>query len=422
MMNMLQPMPANEMDRIETLANLDLDYTTLGVNLENLSKLAAKVAGVEISMVNLIDTYTQWTVANYGLSVDQMAREDSVCQYTIVEQDCFEVKDLSADARFKDKSYVAGEPQLRYYYGIPLTADNGCNLGALCVMDKQSCMLSPEKAEMLNVIAEEIINRLKALKLVEALRGEVSEVNETQRRVAHDIRGPIGGIIGLARIISEQGDQNTMDEVLEFISLIYKSGSSILELADEILRIDKPFVSKDAKLGADEFNQIVLKEKLLKLYTPQAINKQVHFDVTASKHTQRIPFLKNKLLQIIGNLVSNAIKFTPLGGKVMVHLELIQAVKNPTLQITIQDSGIGMSADQVQQILNGIGETTPGTQGEQGYGFGLALVKHLVESLKGTMEIFSELGSGTRFFIQIPQVKAKGIQVSANQELALLTQ
>jgi len=394
---MLQPMPANERDRIETLANMDLDYTTLGANLNNLSKLAAKVAGVEISMVNLIDTYTQWTVANYGINVDQMVREDSVCQYTIVEQDCFEVKDLSADVRFKDKFYVTGEPQLRYYYGIPLTADNGCNLGALCVMDKQLCMLSPEKAEMLKVIAEEIVNRLKALKLVEALRGEVSEVNETQRRVAHDIRGPIGGIIGLARIISEQGDQNTMDEVLEFINLIYKSGSSILELADEILRIDKPFVSKEAKLGADEFNQMVLKEKLLKLYTPQAINKQVHFDVTASKHT-------------------------PVGGKVLVHLELIHVVKNPILQITIQDTGIGMSADQVQQILNGRGETTPGTQGEQGYGFGLALVKHLVESLKGTMEIFSDLGSGTRFFIQIPQVKAKEIQVSANQALALLAQ
>ncbi|WP_345948164.1 ATP-binding protein [Mucilaginibacter sp. PAMB04274] len=401
------PIPANEMERLKALAELDLDYTELSDNLKSLSKLAAKVAGTDISMVNLIDSFTQWTVANHGLEIDQMERSDSVCQYTIAQEGGFEVKDLSADARFMEKFYVTGDPNLRYYYGVPLRADNGTNLGALCVMDSQERELSPEKMEMLKIIADEVVNRLKALKVIESMRGKIQEVTESQRRVAHDIRGPLGGIIGLARIISEQGNENTMEEVLEFINLIQKSGHSILELADEILSLEAPVQTSEPKLASDEFNQITLKEKLLKLYMPQAVNKKIQFVVHTNTITQAIPFSKNKLLQIVGNIISNAMKFTPAGGSVTVNLEIEIEAHAHTLLMKVQDTGIGMSIAQINQILNGQGETTAGTSGEQGYGFGLALVKHLVDGLKGSLQIESQAGQGTAFVVKLPQTAAK---------------
>jgi signal transduction histidine kinase len=358
-------------------------------------------------MVNLIDSYTQWTVANHGLEIDQMDREDSVCQYTIIQPEELEVPDLSADDRFKDKFYVTGNPALRYYYGVPLRASDGIHLGALCVLDTKTRQLTPEKVEMLKIIADEIVNRLKALQVVESLRGQISEVTENQKRVAHDIRGPIGGIIGLARIISEQGDENTMEEVLEFINLIQKSGHSILELADEILSIDKKALLKEALLGNDEFNQIALKEKLLKLYMPQAVNKKVQFVVNTDANTQAVPFLKNKLLQIVGNLVSNSMKFTPAGGNITVRLGIDIEATGHILQIEVEDTGVGISPEKIEQILEGKGETTAGTSGEQGYGFGLALVKHLIDNLKGTMQITSVQGKGTTFKVSLPQAALK---------------
>jgi signal transduction histidine kinase len=401
------PMPLNEMERLKTLADLDLDYSSLSENFKSLSKLAAKIAGTDISMVNLIDSFTQWTIANHGLDLDQMDREDSVCQYTIVEEEELEIKNLNEDERFKEKFYVNGDLGLKYYYGVPLKANNGSHLGALCVLDTQTRMLTPEKVEMLKMIADEIVNRLNGLKMLALLRDQVSETNENQRRVAHDIRGPLGGIIGLARIISEQGEGNTMDEVLEFINLIHKSGNSILELADEILSADMRAADKVTKLGNDEFNQISLKEKLLKLYMPQAVNKKVRFAVEISSDTQAIAFSKNKLLQIIGNLISNAMKFTPEGGMVNVDLALEVADTGNILKMMVADTGVGVTPEKILQILNGQGETTTGTGGEQGYGFGLALVKHLVDSLKGNMQIASELGKGTTFTITLPQALSK---------------
>ncbi|WP_204986005.1 GAF domain-containing sensor histidine kinase [Mucilaginibacter psychrotolerans] len=392
------------MDRIISLADYDLDYTSFQDTFKDLARLAATVAGTSISLVNLIDSFTQWTVTNHGLDLDQMPREDSVCQYTIsVTEPHFEVKDLTGDDRFKDKFYVVDEPKLKYYFGIPLKNEEGHNLGALCVLDRDLKTLSPEKIELLKIIADEIVNRLTTHKTITGLKTKLHEANETRKKVAHDIRGPLGGIIGLAQVISEQGHENEIEEVLEFINLIQRSGRSLLELADEILGNDVPRVKE---LKADEFNLLVFKDKLDKLYKPQALTKNIAFVINTSVNSATIPFSKNKLLQITGNLISNAMKFTPGNGKITVDLSLkIEETRN-LLQINVTDTGVGLSQEAIDNILQGKATSTDGTSGEQGYGFGLALVKHLVDSLKGTMRIYSHPGQGANFEVLLPQSQA----------------
>ncbi len=405
MINNQPPVPANEMDRVINLSDFNLDFSDIESNFKDLSTLAAKIAGTPISLINLIDSYTQWTISNHGLSIDQMPREDSVCQYTIMGNDSFEVKDLTEDSRFKNKFYVADVPNLRYYLGVPLVSDDGHNIGALCVLDTNSNTnapekeINPEKIELLKIVAGEIVQRLKALKAIKALQEEANQANVVKKRVAHDIRGPIGGIIGLAEIISDQGKSNTLEEVLEFIKLIHQSGKSLLELADEILTSE----SKEKQLLGHQFNLLLFKEKLEKLYLPQAKNKSVSFKVNLSPQNQKTPLAKDKLLQIVGNLISNAIKFTPPNGFVEVDLTLTSSGPQNILNLVVRDSGIGLNAEAIDFILNGTSTTTNGTNGEQGYGFGLPLVKHLVDKLNGKLSITSKLGEGTAFEISIPQ-------------------
>ncbi|HEY1018464.1 MAG TPA: GAF domain-containing sensor histidine kinase [Sediminibacterium sp.] len=399
------------MERILKLSELDVDYAEVQDSLQDLTKLAAKVAGTSISLINLIDSFTQWTVSNYGLPLEQMPRQDSVCQYTIVaKEEKLEVKDLSADDRFKDKFYVTGEPLLKYYFGVPLQTADGLNLGALCVLDQVGREISPEKVELLKIIANEIVNRLTAYQVIKELKSKVKEAGDTQRKVAHDIRGPLGGIVSLAQIISQQGNENKMDQVLEFIGLIQKSGRSLLELANEILgadkRVDTSSVKSDHPQAApDIFNLQVFKDKLEKLFTPQAIPKDIRFTVAIANENETIPFSKNKLLQITGNLISNAIKFTPQYGTVTVALGLMIVDKDKNLQIKVSDTGVGLDTVAVQQLFTqGAVSSTSGTVGEQGYGFGLALVKHLVDDLKGSIDVASKPGEGAIFTIVIPNV------------------
>ncbi|MBU0694921.1 MAG: GAF domain-containing sensor histidine kinase [Bacteroidetes bacterium] len=397
---MQAPVPENEMERLTSLSEFDLDYSDLEANFKDLTLLAAKVAGTPISLINLIDSYTQWTISSHGLNINQMPREESVCQYTILEDSEFEVKDLTIDERFSKKFYVADEPRLKYYLGVPLQTNSGVNIGALCVLDSNLKEISPEKVELLKIIANEIVNRLTSLKVIENLKSSLAESKETNKKVAHDIRGPLGGIIGLAQLIREQGDENKLEEVLEFIKLIQKSGTSLLELADEILSGDK----KTPKLQSNEFNLLLLKDKLEKLYALQALNKTINFQVFINSKVEEVPFSKDKLLQIIGNLVSNALKFTPIGGSVKVNLDLQIIDEKKYLNIAVSDSGAGLTQEKINEILSGSVTSSDGTGGETGYGFGLALVKHLITGLKGTFSIDSTEGNGATFKITLPQV------------------
>jgi len=394
------PIPENEMERILQLAELNIDFTNFD-NFKQLARLAATIAGTEISFVNILDSYTQWTVSKHGFEIDQMPREDSVCQYTIVGTGSFEVNDLTTDERFKDKFYVTDDPNLRYYYGLPLTFDN-VNLGALCVMDKQPRSLSPEKGEMLRIIAEEVVSRLRVYKYIEQLRNSITDVKSTQNKVLHDIRGPIGGIVGLAEIIQTQGDENKLDEVIDFINLIYKGGKSVLELADEILEND---LKRNRNVKSNELTLVLFREKLEKLYVPQAKSKNILFSITTSRPTEEVVFPHNKLMQVAGNLISNAIKFTPRFGDVKVTLTLEEAEKLNTLRISVSDSGEGIQPDKIEELLTGKAKSTDGTGGEKGYGFGLDLVKHLVQGMGGTFSITSELSKGSVFEVAIPYPK-----------------
>ncbi|WP_157262419.1 histidine kinase dimerization/phospho-acceptor domain-containing protein [Pedobacter sp. PACM 27299] len=102
--------------------------------------------------------------------------------------------------------------------------------------------MSPEKIEMLKIIADQVINRIQTYQAIKELKGQVKNANEIKSKVAHDIRRSLAGIIGLSSIILQQGNENNLSEVLEFIQLIHKSSKSLLELADEILKEDAPCI------------------------------------------------------------------------------------------------------------------------------------------------------------------------------------
>lgn len=399
--NVLNPIPDKEFERILELSDLNLDYTSLEDEFADLTKLAAKVAGTDISLINLIDSFTQWSVANYGFSKGQTPREETVCQYTIMDNNPMEVSNLHRDKRFDDREFVKENPEITYYFGVPLTTENGNNIGVLCVLDEERKHLTPEKIEMLKIISHEIVDRLVAYKKVDELRKALHSADESKRKLSHDIRGPLGGIIGLADIIEGQSKEQRIEEIIELAEMIKKGGQSILELADSIL--SEKMNKGEQRLKDHEFNLITLKEKLAELYNPQAASKEIDLTIVNHSKDEDIPFAKDKILQILGNLISNAIKFTPKGGMVMVRQELKRAKESGSkVLFTIKDTGNGISEEKIEEIKKGDAKSSNGTDGEKGYGFGLSLVKHLIDKMNGTMEITSTRGEGCTFNITLP--------------------
>lgn len=396
------PQPTNEYERLVELAELDLDYTNLQDNLDDLTKLAARIVGAEVSLINLIDGYTQWSVANYGIDLKQMPREDSVCQYTILKEASLEIKDLKKDERFNNKFYVAKGPELRYYYGVPLKTSSGSNIGALCVLDSQVNEISPEDKELLNMIGNQVVRRLEALKKIKELEGRVEKLNKTNRMVGHDIRSPISGIIGIADMMEQEIENDRVKEVLDLVKMIKKGGQSLLQLADTIMEQED---SEDEQPGRNQFSCDSFCEKLSELYLPQAKAKNINLDIATLDDSDDIFFSKSRLLQIVGNLITNSIKFTEEGGNVYVKIKVIGANDDQAfdiLSIKVEDTGVGMSEDKVKEVLRGEGDSDGGTKGEKGYGFGLKLVHHLIQKANGELELSSQKSKGTKFLIKLP--------------------
>lgn len=396
------PKPSNEFERLIELSELDLDYSNLEENLTDLTDLAARIVGAEVSLVNLLDNYTQWSVSSHGIDLQQMPRENSVCQYTILEEESLEIKNLDKDKRFKEQPYVTTDPFLRYYYGVPLRTPNGTNIGALCVLDSDPKELTPEEKELLKMISKQVVRRLEVMQKIKNLENKIGELNETKRKVSHDIRNPISGIIGIAEIIEDEVKNEQIDEILELVEMIKKGGHSLLELVEEIMEEEE---NQNIQAGKNKFDCDSFCQKLKELYQPQAKSKGVNLNIKPSETTGRVFFPKNRLLQIVGNLISNAIKFTEEDDTVDVKVkaeETEETHKKNNLNIKVEDTGIGMTPEKIEEIMQGTATSEGGTGGEKGYGFGLSLVHHLVQKADGQMQVNSEKDKGTTFVIQLP--------------------
>jgi len=394
----------SELDRILALSSLNIDYYEPNQGLDHLTEMAAKIAGTEISMVNLIDTFTQWSVSSHGLAINQMAREDSVCQYTILQERGkeFLVSDLSKDSRFKDNFYVTGDPNLRFYLGLPLTTPEGYNLGALCVMDSSLMHLGEESKELLRLIGRQIVDRLMVNNLVTRLRDELKNAENNQKKLAHDIRGSLGGIIGLADLILDMEEKTEMKEHFNYVTLIKQSSKSLIDLTEDILQKDFDQTTQHiSRLKENETNLISLKKKITHLLAPQLKVKNLNFSVTLGDNDLSLPFQKGYVMQILGNLISNSIKFTQPEGTIEAVIALEFKETDLWLNMVVRDSGIGMSSEKIAQIMNEGTSSNLGTQGEIGFGLGLTLVKQLVQARNGTIDVSSSPNEFTEFKISI---------------------
>lgn len=393
-MSIIETPDITDYQRVKHLSELDLDYQELQEEFEDLTRLAASIAGTELSFVNLIGAHYQWTVSGDD-GLKSTPREESACNYTIQESDFLKVSRLDKDPRFFDKGFVTGEHYLKFYFGIPLKMNNDAAVGALCVLSRNETELSSNQIDNLRIIAGEIVKRLELKLRLKRSEKKAEQSVRIKQRLAHDIRGPISGILQLLEIAQE--DKDTSEETQEILTLARDSGKDLLNLTEDILNE----AIADNKLKENNFTLVSFTEKLHSLYKPQAQSKGVKFSVNFIEGETDL-FSKRGLLPISGNLISNAIKFTPPEGTVAVLIEIEENDKRKELIIKVTDTGVGMSEDKLQRLTMGDAMSEKGTEGEKGFGLGLSLVIDLVNEMKGKLEATSTLGTGTTITARLP--------------------
>ncbi|WP_321417893.1 response regulator [uncultured Methanomethylovorans sp.] len=216
--------------------------------------------------------------------------------------------------------------------------------------------------------------------------------------MSHELRTPLNSIIGFSDLMLDGGVGEMQDMQKKFMGNISISGKHLLSLINNILDISKIEAGK-MELNYELFDVYAVIDEVKQLVSPLADKKEIKFELTKDESLEQIYADRLKFKQILFNLASNAIKFTPLGGKVTISATKVQN----KAQFSVKDTGIGISKDNQSKLFQPfkqIDSTT--TRRYEGTGLGLSLVKRFVEMHKGKIWVESELGTGTTFIFEMP--------------------
>lgn len=242
---------------------------------------------------------------------------------------------------------------------------------------------------------------------IEALQEREERLNELNRQkddlmrvVSHDIRNPVTGIIGVAQLLKESHDSLSEDDQVTMFQTIEDSGRKIQKMVNDLLQ--KDVAEKGiGRLKKEKVNLDELVNSVVKLHQPTALTKQISFDLDLESKIQ-LDLDRQKMDQVLGNLISNALKFTPDGGVVSIRL---QDNSNDHVKIKISDNGIGIPKEKLENLFNDTRNEIQraGTKGEEGSGIGLGIIKQFTELHGGEVQVDSKEGEGTTFTIVLPK-------------------
>ena len=244
--------------------------------------------------------------------------------------------------------------------------------------------------------------------------------NEAKTRflfnMSHDIRTPMNAIIGFSELLEKHIDEK--DKVLDYTEKIRSSSAFLLSLINYVLEMAR-IESGKAVLKEEPGDLCVLMQTLSDVFEPSVQQKKL----TCTYHTDvEHPYIvsdRTKVREILLNVISNAIKYTPEGGHIAVSVKELPAEKPKTgrYTFTVQDDGIGMSEEYLPHIFEEFTREHTSTESKViGTGLGLPIVKALVEWMHGSIDVQSKLGAGTTVTITLGFPLADEAQKSVEEQ------
>ena len=261
------------------------------------------------------------------------------------------------------------------------------------------------KAEAVAKLAANDTQKLNEKLEIALKKAEDASLAKTSflNNMSHDIRTPMNAILGYAQLMEEELKEKDLPETSDHLEKLQQSGNLLLSIINNVLdmaRIESGRMEIDENYGRIED----IRQTLFEIFGDEAKKKNIALHYTINVEHEHILTDTTKVKEIFVNILSNAIKYTPAGGSVMVDIDELPC-EEPGYMIVrtrVSDTGIGMSQDYLSKIFEAFTRERNTTKSKiTGSGLGMSIVKKYVDLLGGTIDVESELGKGSTFTVTL---------------------
>lgn len=390
------------------LDELDLIDAPSDAEFDKFTSLASVMLDTPVALVSLIDAARdrQFFKSARGLpepwaTARQTPLSHSFCKTVKATAQPLVVRDARGDARVCDLPSVRAL-NIVAYLGAPIFDPDGAAIGSLCVIDNRVRDWADSDVETLVQLAACVTDQIRlraALRDSRSALDEARKATETREtffaHIGHEIRTPLSGILGAADLLLE-GD--APPETRDLVTSIRSAGVLLRSQLDDLLDFAK-LKSERPVLAPRPFRPRALLEDAVSVHRPSARRKGLDLTTRLTGAVDGMWLADDhRLGQVIGNLVSNAVKFTP-EGTVSAALDVSA---DGCAQLSIADTGCGMAREALDTLFDPYRQANSSVQRDHGgTGLGLAIVHALVTAMEGEIAVDSRPGVGTTFTISL---------------------
>jgi signal transduction histidine kinase len=384
--------------------------------LFNIIKNAVRFAGCDGgSMMEYLEDERSFTVrAAYASSAELVARLRSIrieLETTLVGRAALQGHPLAV----ADLAQVDLDPHLELLYAdgwrsvlaVPVLRD-GRIVGALVVRRRSPGKFSEETMEFLETFASQSAMAVYNAQLFRELEQKTAELQVMSQHksdflasMSHELRTPLNAVIGFSEVLLERYFGELNDRQDDYLHDILRSGKHLLALLNDLLDLSKVEAGRmEVERGTVSVSASV--EYAMSMVRERAASHQITLVQSLDPTVELLESDDLRIRQVLVNLLGNAVKFTPDGGRVEVLSEPV----GPDLVITVRDDGPGIAPEDQEWIFESFLQGRRGSPREEGTGLGLTLCRKIVTLLGGRLWLESELGRGSAFHVALPVDRA----------------
>jgi two-component sensor histidine kinase/uncharacterized protein YigA (DUF484 family) len=367
--------------------------------LDLATRSTASIMGVKGASIKLLDESRRRLIfsSTYGLSENYVAKgavdiEKSPINRRIIEGSFVAMGRIDEEDYFQYPEDIRKEG-IASMVCLPLRVEK-MPLGVFCMYSEISYYFSDNDIKFFSLLSD-----LTAL-AIENLRGEINKTWFLQK-AAHQLRSPFGAIYSLLKVLRKGYLGPVSDKQQDAILRCEKRLEMLGTLVNDLLKLGIKRQDRD-RAAIQAVNGVKVLRAIEELYASSASEKGVGVEYVIEESLPELMADEKLLDELFGNLVSNAIKYTPPGGKVRVSLA---TEREHVVRFEVSDTGIGIPEEDVPRLFTEFFRAENAKAlAEQGTGLGLVIVKETLDLLRGSISVKSKVGEGTTFTCLLPSV------------------